>query len=249
MAERRMFAKSIIDSDAFLDLPQSTQLLYFHLAMRADDDGFVNNPKRVARTVGCGDDDARLLLAKQFIISFASGVIVIRHWRMHNYIQKDRYHETVCKDEKASIQLTENGTYLPLDTACIQNVSKMDTEVRLGKDSISKSNIYSSVDIPPVAEVAPTPTPTPKTKRFIKPTLEDVAEYCQERKNSVNAEKFIAYYEANGWKVGKNAMKDWKAAVRSWEYNDNENAIKSKKTQRGEGTSFLRLLKEGYGND
>lgn len=249
MAERRMFAKSIIDSDSFLDLPQSTQLLYFHLAMRADDDGFVNNPKRVARTVGCGDDDAKLLLAKQFIISFASGVIVIRHWRMHNYIQKDRYHETVYKDEKASIQLDENNTYLPLDTSCIQNVSNLDTQVRLGKVSIGKSkvNIESGDDIPLVAEVAP--THTPKVKRFVKPTLEEVAEYCKERRNSVNAEKFIAYYDANGWKVGRNAMKDWKAAVRSWECNESKNTTKGNNTHRGEGASFLRLLKEGYGND
>jgi hypothetical protein len=94
MAEKRMFAKTIIDSDAFLEMPQSTQLLYFHLAMRADDDGFVNNIKSIMRNIGCKEDDAKVLIAKRFIIPFESGVVVIKHWRIHNYIQKDRYKQT-----------------------------------------------------------------------------------------------------------------------------------------------------------
>ena len=94
MAERRMFAKTIIDSDAFLDMPQSTQLLYFHLAMRADDDGFINSPKTIMRIVGAKDDDLKVLFSKKFLIPFESGIVVIKHWRIHNYIQKDRYHET-----------------------------------------------------------------------------------------------------------------------------------------------------------
>ena len=91
MAERRMFAKTIIDSDAFLDMPATSQLLYFHLAMRADDDGFVNSPKKILRVIGCGEDDLKLLFAKKFLIPFDSGVVVIKHWKIHNYIQKDRY--------------------------------------------------------------------------------------------------------------------------------------------------------------
>jgi len=94
MAEKRMFAKSIIDSDAFLDMSLSTQALYFHLAMRADDDGFINNPKKILRMIGGSDDELKMLLAKKFIIAFESGVIVIKHWRMHNYIQNDRYKPT-----------------------------------------------------------------------------------------------------------------------------------------------------------
>ncbi|HFM7009733.1 TPA: hypothetical protein ACG9XD_003061, partial [Enterococcus faecium] len=89
-----MFAKTIIDSDAFLDMPLSTQALYFHLSMRADDDGFINNPKKIQRMVGCGDDDLKLLMVKRFILVFESGVIVIKHWKIHNYIQKDRYKPT-----------------------------------------------------------------------------------------------------------------------------------------------------------
>jgi hypothetical protein len=138
MAERRMFAKTIIDSDAFLEMPQSTQLLYFHLSMRADDDGFINNPKSIMRNVGCKEDDIRILSGKKFIIPFESGVVVIKHWRIHNYIQKDRYHETKYKSEKASLNLDENGAY----TNCIQDVSKMDTQVRLelGKDRLGEDN-------------------------------------------------------------------------------------------------------------
>lgn len=110
MAERRMFAKSIIDSDFFLDMPQSTQLLYFHLSMRADDDGFINNPKSIMRNVKCNEDDLKLLTAKQFIIPFESGVVVIKHWRIHNYIKSDRYKSTIYQEEKNRLSL-ENNTY------------------------------------------------------------------------------------------------------------------------------------------
>ena len=108
MAERRMFAKTIIDSDAFLDMPLSTQALYFHLSMRADDDGFINNPKKIQRMVGCSDDDLKLLCAKNFIIPFESGIVVIKHWRIHNYIRNDRYKPTTYADEKAQLTVKEN---------------------------------------------------------------------------------------------------------------------------------------------
>lgn len=135
MAERRMFAKTIIDSDAFLDMPLSTQALYFHLGMRADDDGFVNSPKKIMRTVACSEDDMKLLIAKKFIIPFESGIVVIKHWRIHNYIQKDRYHETNYTEEKAMLTTKENGAYTLMDTPCIQDVSKVDTEVSIDKVS------------------------------------------------------------------------------------------------------------------
>ncbi len=137
MAERRMFAKTIIDSDAFLEMPQSTQLLYFHLSMRADDDGFINNPKSIMRNVGCKEDDFKVLAGKKFLIPFESGVVVIKHWKIHNYIAKDRYHETKYKNEKKMLNIDENGSY----TFCIQDVYEMDTQVRLGKDSIGKDRL------------------------------------------------------------------------------------------------------------
>lgn len=136
MAERRMFAKTIIDSDAFLDMPLSAQALYFHLSMRADDDGFVNNPKKIQRMVGASDDDCKLLVIKRFILTFDSGVIVIKHWKIHNYIQKDRYKETIYLKEKASLSINGINGY----TECIHNVSKTETQVSIGKVSIGKDS-------------------------------------------------------------------------------------------------------------
>ena len=143
MAERRMFAKSIIDSDAFLDMPLSAQALYFHLSMRADDDGFVNNPKKIQRMVGASDDDCKLLVIKRFILTFESGIIVIKHWKIHNYIRNDRYKETKYIEEKNTLEITENNAYTERKTIGIPNGYQMDTQVRLGKDRIEldKENI------------------------------------------------------------------------------------------------------------
>lgn len=151
MAERRMFAKNVIDSDLFLDMPLSTQALYFHLAMRADDDGFVNNPNKIMRMIGAESDSLKLLAAKKFIIPFESGVVVIRHWKIHNYIKKDRYQATPYVDEMS--QLTdENGVYTKkepnwnqigteMEPEWNQNGSKMDTQDRLGKVSLGKDRL------------------------------------------------------------------------------------------------------------
>ena len=146
MAERRMFAKTIIDSDAFLDMPLSTQSLYFHLSMRADDDGFINNPKKIQRMIGCADDDLKLLIAKNFIIPFESGIVVIKHWKIHNYIRNDRYKETVYKEEMSMLDVKENKAY----TLGIPSGYQMDTQVRLGKDRIGKDSLEE--DIPDSAE-------------------------------------------------------------------------------------------------
>jgi len=141
MAERRMFAKKIIDSDAFLEMPLSSQALYFHLSMRADDDGFLNNPKRIMRTVCAAEDDLRVLLTKRFIILFDSGIVVIKHWRMHNYIQKDRYTPTNYIEEKGTLAIKNNNAYT-LDTGCIHDgdTGKVRLElgkVRKGKDTLA----------------------------------------------------------------------------------------------------------------
>lgn len=209
MAERRMFAKSIIDSDAFLDMPLSSQALYLHLSMRADDDGFINNPKRIQRMIGCADDDLKLLIAKSFIIPFDSGVVVIKHWRINNYIQKDRYTPTNYVDEKAQLQVKENGSY----TQCIQNGYNLDTQVSIGKVSIGKVRLDNNNAC--THEAIPAPTST--SKRFIIPTLDEVQSYCKERHNNINAQHFIDFYASKGWKVGNQPMKDWKACVRTWE--------------------------------
>ena len=127
MAELRMFAKTIIDSDAFLDMPLSAQSLYFHLSMRADDDGFINNPKKIQRMIGASDDDVKILVMKKFIIPFESGVVVIKHWKIHNYIQNDRYKATVYTEEKSRLSIKKNKAYT-LDTECTQSGYSLDTQ-------------------------------------------------------------------------------------------------------------------------
>ena len=141
MSEKRMFAKQITESDAFLDMPLSTQALYFHLGMAADDDGFINAPKRIQRAIGGSDDDLKLLIAKKFIIPFESGVVVIKHWKINNYIQKDRYKETVYVEEKAMLITKPNKAYsLHSDTPCIQDVYRLDTQNRTDKTNTDKSS-------------------------------------------------------------------------------------------------------------
>ena len=184
-----MFSLDIIDSDAFLDMPNESQNLYFHLAMRADDDGFVNNPKKIQKVIGASDDAVKILLAKKFILAFNSGVIVIKHWRMHNYIQNDRYKETNYKDEKAQLIVDENKAY----SQCIQDVSKTETQVRLelgkskdsleieiGKDKdilsatpLEASIIREIIDYLNSKAGTNYKTTTPKTRTLIKARLKE----------------------------------------------------------------------------
>jgi sulfur carrier protein ThiS len=147
MAERRMFSKSITQSDAFLDMPLSSQALYFQLGMEADDDGFLNSPRRIQRLINASEDDLKLLTAKSFIIDMGDGVVVIKHWKMNNYIQKDRYKPTVYQDKIKQLFTKENGSYTLDKTQCIQNVSKMDTQVSIVKSSLDKNSIVKdSID-------------------------------------------------------------------------------------------------------
>lgn len=138
MAERRMFAKTIIDSDAFLDMPISARLLYYDFAMRADDDGFVNSPKKIMRMVGASQDDINILCLKKFILPFDSGVIVIKHWRIHNYIRKDRYTPTTYTDEIDKLKLDENNAYTFSATNGQPTVNQRLTQVRIGEDSLGE---------------------------------------------------------------------------------------------------------------
>lgn len=205
MAERRMFAKTIVLSDAFLDMPLSARALYMTLGMVADDDGFVNNPKSIMRQCGASVDDINILLAKRFILAFDSGVIVIKHWRINNYLRSDRYQETKYIDEKSQLVVEENGAYTVGIPGGIPTGIPSSGTPSIGKDRIGKD----SVDIE-----------SKSAKRFVPPTLEDVSAYCKERNNHINPAKFIAFYESKGWMVGKNKMKDWKAAIRNWEQRD-----------------------------
>ena len=160
MANKRMFTMKICDSDAFLDMPLSTQALYFHLNMRADDDGFVGNSKRVVRLIGASDDDFKLLIAKRFLLTFEDGVIVIKHWRMHNTLSQNRYHETQYLEEKSMLRIKENGSYsledgMKIDDSrLIESKKKYDDKHRLDigsasadpdKDKDIEKDLYQSI--------------------------------------------------------------------------------------------------------
>lgn len=244
MAERRMMAKSIIKSDQFLDMPATTQNLYFHMLLDADDDGFVNAPKSIMRIVGAKEDDMKLLIAKQFVIGFGSGVIVIKHWKIHNYIQSDRYKPSI-QPERKLLDITANKEYQlntdhvsTTDTECIQDVSV--GKVRLGKASIGKVRLDKTI------EGECEKPHSPKRKTFTKPTIDEIQDYCIERNNNVNAEQFFDHYESNGWKVGKNSMKDWKAAVRTWERSEYRKPTQ-KKNSKQDAINDLRDLMNEYG--
>lgn len=213
MAEKRMFTKKIIDSDAFLDMPISTQLLYFHLNMRADDDGFVNNPKKILRMVGSSEDDLRVLIAKRFVIGFDTGVIVIKHWRMHNTLRKDRYTPTQYQEELSMLEIKDNNSYtekeaveaLPAAATTWQPTgNQVAPQYSIDKISIDKDSIERGNKAPPRTVFSP-------------PSVDDVAAYCRERGNGIDANTFVDYYAARNWFIGKTKMKDWKAAVRTWE--------------------------------
>lgn len=132
-----MFSLDIIDSDAFLDMPQSSQLLYYHLAMRADDEGFIGNPKRIVRMLGNNEDDLVLLKAKKFVIQFDSGICVIKHWLIHNTIRMDRFKPTTYGKEKATLFIKENKAYSLGDGS----VNHLVTQVKLSQVNLSKDKL------------------------------------------------------------------------------------------------------------
>ena len=235
MAERRMFAKTIVLSDAFLDMPLSARCLYFTLGMLADDDGFVNSPKSIMRQVGASVDDMNLLLAKKFILTFESGVIVIKHWRIHNYIQKDRYKESKYIEEKATLQLDQNGAY----TECIQNVSKMDTQVRLGKDRLGE------VRVGKVIEEAEPPKPTRHKYGSYHNVLlsdEDYQKLQTEFPHDYTERiERLSEYMASTGKSYKNHL----ATIRNWARKDKTQG--NRQQNRG-GNPFLDMARgESYG--
>ena len=137
IAERRMFSKNVIDSDHFLDMPISARLLYYDLGMRADDDGFVNSPKKIMRMVGASEDDFRILEARKFIIPFETGIIVIRHWRINNYLRGDRYKPTIHLPEKEQLLVDGSGQYfLPKESGIPPGIPTVYPD----KDSIDKNS-------------------------------------------------------------------------------------------------------------
>ena len=208
MSERRMFAKSVVQSSKFLKMPVSSRELYFQMGMMADDDGVVEAWNAMMLTKA-HEDDLKVLASKGFvqILDNEDMIAYLTDWETNNSIRKDRYHEGVYKELKLQVMgILDNQ----MTTICQPNDNQTATEVRLGKDSIGKNNI----------------------SRFAPPTLEEVKSYCSERKNNVDAETFINFYESKGWMIGKNKMKDWKAAVRTWEKKDKAKPKSNSFTER-----------------
>lgn len=197
MARRRMFSLDVVDTDRFLDMPSSTQALYFHLGMRADDDGFVASPKRTTAMCGCSADDLNLLAAKGFVRPFESGVLVIVDWKKNNLLRPDRYTPTQFQKEKAQLGIP----------AVNQSTYQRVPQVSIGKDSIDKVSVKRERK----ADKPPRP-------RFTPPSENDaIAYFCEQGSSAAEAKSFLDYYAAIGWKVGGRAtMKNWQAAARNW---------------------------------
>ena len=321
MAQKRMFDKYIIDSDSFLEMPLTTQAVYFHLNMRADDDGFVDNWKSILRIVGGKEDDIKVLISKSFVIPFETGIIVIKHWKINNYLQKDRKKQTRHIEELKQLK-EQNGEYFLLENdeqsnlvsfsqqkkeipewqkrrdEAYKNSSLPDSfsyKIRQAFNNticpicgsvmqmnekfknymptiqhlipISKGGVHELENIAVICyscnasirndiieeklnneevkekwetinslNTRSTNGSTDKNsidkysiiynnyipKKFQKPTVEQVENYCKERKNDIDAQKFVDYYDSIGWLVGKKPMKDWKACVRTWEKKEKE---------------------------
>ena len=210
MAERRMFAKTIIDSDFFLDMPMSARLLYYDLGMRADDDGFVNSPKKIMKMCGNADNDLSILVAKRFIILFQTGIIVIKHWKLNNYLRADRYRETSYLNEKSQLEIKENGAYKTIDSAVITCLPDGIPVVDAGKVSIGKLS---------KGKDSKGESPKPK-KEFIPPTLQEIEKYVKEKQFNIDAKFFYNYYTEGNWIDGKgNEVKNWKQKIITWDKN------------------------------
>lgn len=198
MAQKRMFSLAVVDTDRFLDMPSSAQSLYFHLGMHGDDDGFVASPLRIMRSCGSAPDDLKLLVAKGFIYTFDSGVCVILDWKVNNTLKNDRYAPTLYQAEFQQIaamvpeRFQLGSSLVPQHNRTKQNITKQ-SRGKSGKES---------------------------KPSFSPPSVEEVQRYCRERGNRVDAERFVDYYAAIGWRVGKNPMRDWRACVRTWERKD-----------------------------
>ena len=202
MAQKRMFTMKIVDSDAFLDMPLSTQCLYFHLNMRADDDGFIGNPKKIMRMIGASEDDLKILLAKRFLLVFEDSVVVIKHWWMHNTLAKDRYHETSYTDEKALLKIKDNKAYTlgpegqelkPIEndikmlTECKQNVnSDLDLDIVLDKE---KENMCV-----PVYIQEPYKTDKESFQNFLNDCFLLITNHNKNAKHKIPISKAIMYF-------------------------------------------------------
>lgn len=228
---RRMFSDEVTTSDAFLDMPSSSQLLYFHLGMTADDDGFIGSPKMIMRQMGAGEDDFKILVAKKFVLTFENGICVIKHWRINNFVRKDIYKQTRYLKEKSLLFIRDNSAYsfnsenakrLPRGHFTVEKLFKNPLLPTYSDDEeVTLTHRQRDVNIDKVRldkiSIDKNNKEAQKSTRFIPPTVEEVKAYCVERNNSIDPESFVDFYSSKGWLIGSSKMKDWKSAVRTWE--------------------------------
>ena len=219
MAAKRMFSKSITNSSRFLMMPQSSQNLYFHLGMNADDDGFCEH-FTIMRMTESKPDDLKILQSKQFLQIFDDQVLLLLDWKENNLIRSDRYTPSKYLEVyKSEIDLISHGIpiVIPVDAS---------GEVRLDKDSKGKVNKDKE-----------------SHSEYKKPTKEQIQEFCNEYQCHIDIDYFIDYYNSNGWKIGNNKMSDWKATVRNWHRRDKD-SVKGKPAQRVDHQAIENRLKE-----
>ena len=230
MADRRMFAKPIVLSDAFLDMPATARCLYFTLGMVADDDGFVNSPKSIMRQCGASMDDMNVLLAKKFVYSCDGGVVVIKHWRINNLLRSDRHKETTYTEELKLLEIDENGAYKlvcqpndnQLTTICQPSDNQMTTIgiPSIGKDSIGKDSIG-------------------KVRVGNTPTITDIDSYIKTKGYKIDPHRFLEYYTTDG----RTFPKDWKSVCDRWQ----ETEFKKKRPKRSNGIERDTSCGESFG--
>ena len=204
MAQRRMFSRKITETDRFLEMPLSSQALYFHLNMGADDEGFIDKAKTIQRTIGASDDDMKLLIAKRFLIPFDSGVVVIRHWRIHNYIRSDRFQSTLHQDEKTQLEYDHSKTAMlkPLENV-IPNGYHLDTQDRVSKVSLDKDSLTTyteEVEAIPYKEII---------EYLNTKTGKNYRDNVQKNKSLIKARWSEGYRLDDFKQVIDNTIKDW----------------------------------------
>lgn len=206
MAERRMFSKKITQSDEFLAMPSSTQNLYWHLNTEGDDEGFVNSPKKVMNMIKSSDDDMKLLIAKKFLLAFESGVIVIKHWKIHNAIRQDRFKPTSYVEERSKLIIREDGAYSENKNGELISDNQVTTNCQptgcIGEDRIGEERIGKG-----------------SRESFVPPSLDEVIKYSLERgKSEQLAKKFFEFFSVGNWVDSKgNKVKNWKQKFITWE--------------------------------
>lgn len=186
-----MFTKKVTDDDNFVSLSSSAQALYLHLSMCADDDGFCNQVNASMFKAHASVDDLKSLLEKRYLLQFENGVLVIKHFRMANALRKDRYTPTAFQEELAQLELKDNGSYTWLPNGC--------QVVATDKNRVDKNRLDK------------------KSRGFTPPSTQEVKDYCVAQGYTIDADNFVDFYASKDWMVGKNKMKDWKAAVRTWQ--------------------------------